>query len=427
MDSTSDEDRDEVSALVHPTTAAKRSHRRVKSIGVGGRLELAKISTDQKVEILETELQRQSKALEEAQEETQLAARIGQSLLLQNQKLDYEWESKLATMTKQHSDDTARLQVLERDLATLQHDYNALRSARLHADAELDHLRIENADLKCKAKTNIDDLCRLQQRYQKLQQQYRELQATHEALQSDHATVSSTAQRALHDLKSAREAAQLAAKVHDARSQQLSHLTAEANNARALRDKIASLEHRHALQADAVLSLTEENSALRERVVLTTDQILTLTNERHIMAERLAHERNVSEGLMQKYEEYLQRSPVSPRSPRDGFFASGSPWKQRSLFHELSVHLRHECKPPTMHWTEWLLAHSKAGLARLWMVPSPASLWRAPPYPLWKATAALIVDWRLYWIALTSWAWLPWYGLQRSLEAYVDRHKARRA
>ena len=52
-----------------------------------------------KVEVLHNELQKQSKALEESQEEAQLAARIGQSLLLQNQKLDYEMESKFSEVS----------------------------------------------------------------------------------------------------------------------------------------------------------------------------------------------------------------------------------------------------------------------------------------------------------------------------------------
>ncbi|OQR85580.1 hypothetical protein ACHHYP_11667 [Achlya hypogyna] len=129
------EDHDEVGPLVHPKPMVKPSHRRVWSIGMGGAIELDKITKDQKVEILQTELERQSKALEESQEETQLAARIGQSLLIQNQQLDYEWEAKLAkTLTK--------------ELTTLHHDYKQLESARLRTDVELDHLRLQNADLK---------------------------------------------------------------------------------------------------------------------------------------------------------------------------------------------------------------------------------------------------------------------------------------
>ena len=45
---------------------------------------------------LQTELAKQSKALEVSQEETQLAARIGQSLLEQNQQLDYELKATLS-------------------------------------------------------------------------------------------------------------------------------------------------------------------------------------------------------------------------------------------------------------------------------------------------------------------------------------------
>ncbi|RHX99987.1 hypothetical protein DYB37_004178 [Aphanomyces astaci] len=79
-------------------TKRSASHRRVRSIVVGGPIELNKIKKEQEVETLHSELEKQHKALEVSLEETQLAARIGQSLLLQNQQLDYEMESKLTAV-----------------------------------------------------------------------------------------------------------------------------------------------------------------------------------------------------------------------------------------------------------------------------------------------------------------------------------------
>ncbi|CAK4077374.1 unnamed protein product [Aphanomyces euteiches] len=96
MDSIAEESEVVGSVDVSPSKQTKASHRRFWSVGVGGQEELQKIKKEQEVEILHSALEEKNKALEQSHEEAQLAARIGQSLLLQNQQLDYELEDKIS-------------------------------------------------------------------------------------------------------------------------------------------------------------------------------------------------------------------------------------------------------------------------------------------------------------------------------------------
>ncbi|OQR85595.1 hypothetical protein ACHHYP_11666 [Achlya hypogyna] len=282
----------------------------------------------------------------------------------------------------------------------------------------------------------LDEAFRKQQKHRQLELQYQHLREARDRLDHEHAVLTKVMAKTAADLKACRAAAQISEEATQDKSQELARLKQELVHARAARDKVGALEHRCELQAQALDALAQENTVLREKYAAAADDVLALTNERHIMAERLAHERSVREGLIEKYEEYLHRSPVSPRSPMgsdhgEGFFshASQRAWQQRSLFHELSVHLRQEYqhKPlPSLvpeTWPQWLLCRTRAGLHRWWTVRSLALLWRRPPLSAWKASIAFATDWRVYWIAATSGVWLPLYALSRGLEALVEDTK----
>ncbi|RHY68703.1 hypothetical protein DYB30_004274 [Aphanomyces astaci] len=76
----------------------KRLHHDGNPMSPSGKRAKATAQVGASVKILHSELEKQSRALEESQEETQLAARIGQSLLLQKQQLDYEMEDKVSAV-----------------------------------------------------------------------------------------------------------------------------------------------------------------------------------------------------------------------------------------------------------------------------------------------------------------------------------------
>ena len=70
-----------------------KAHRRARSIAVGGLTEQKQLEREKEVEILHDELEKQHRALEESHEDAKLAAEIGQSLLLQTQRMDEQIES----------------------------------------------------------------------------------------------------------------------------------------------------------------------------------------------------------------------------------------------------------------------------------------------------------------------------------------------
>ncbi|ETV74838.1 hypothetical protein, variant [Aphanomyces astaci] len=154
MDLNADEDSDVVSSLGHTSAkASKASHRRVWSVGVGGAVELNKLKKEQEVKILHSELEKQSRALEESQEETQLAARIGQSLLLQKQQLDYEMEDKVSALTQRCGDATSQVQELDAKYKSATVQCRQLDQLRVQHE-----LQIEDLTDKSALKTLKDEL-----------------------------------------------------------------------------------------------------------------------------------------------------------------------------------------------------------------------------------------------------------------------------
>lgn len=104
-----------------PSVHAQRPllHRRAHSIIGAGDLELSQILKHKTLEELASELVIKSRALEESQEEIELAARIGQTLLQRNQELDFEVESR--TMALQNHAEHAAQEVKVRNYARCSH------------------------------------------------------------------------------------------------------------------------------------------------------------------------------------------------------------------------------------------------------------------------------------------------------------------
>ncbi|KDO32135.1 hypothetical protein SPRG_03352 [Saprolegnia parasitica CBS 223.65] len=133
-------------------------HRRGHSIVVGGAMERHKLQKEHEVQRLQSVLEKQTKALEESQEETQLAARIGQSLLLQKQQLDYEIEDRVGSLTQRCEEAETHVKSLNAKVAELTAKYRALDLQHATALHELSAADAGAATARCAAKALRDEL-----------------------------------------------------------------------------------------------------------------------------------------------------------------------------------------------------------------------------------------------------------------------------
>ncbi|ETV71595.1 hypothetical protein, variant [Aphanomyces astaci] len=305
-------------------TKRSASHRRVRSIVVGGPIELNKIKKEQEVETLHSELEKQHKALEVSLEETQLAARIGQSLLLQNQQLDYEMESKL-TALKQRSDDAeGQVKILEQKLQDMmllhrEMDINHTKLVRENdlLVYELSQAKITIKPLKdelVKTKDELNtaqlsalrsaaDATELQTRHDTLKQRYIMLESENESLEAQ-----------LIDLRGNSHE-------NDLRIDQLVEALANTTqNYDQVQSQFDFLSDKHAETSQLLQALTIQHEAVREEASTAIQQVAVLTADVESISELLEHERQVAQDLLLKHNELVESiangnpSPLNPNS-----------------------------------------------------------------------------------------------------------------
>jgi hypothetical protein len=134
------------SSLKKTATISTHSHRRSQTIVVAGELERDHIQKSKAVEELHTELESKCKALEESQEEAQLAARIGQTLLQRNQEMGAEIESKAIELQNRAEGAEQIVRVLEKKLSLAVAQIRSLDMARTRVTLEAEQLTQELED-----------------------------------------------------------------------------------------------------------------------------------------------------------------------------------------------------------------------------------------------------------------------------------------
>ncbi|KAF0686962.1 Aste57867_21254 [Aphanomyces stellatus] len=348
----------------------KSNHRRVWSVGFGGEQELTKLKKHQEVEILQSELEKQSKALEESQEETQLAARIGQSLLLQNQQLDYEIQDKLTKLELRCEEAEANARAMElkwresnqqcRMLDQLriqhEHDIEGFVQDITAQKAELKALKDEVTTTKCGGETSPKPDNR--QMMDELKKRLVEMKQMNGKLQSD------IDKLRVYTTEMEESNAELTARV--------AALGNQAAQSVLLGEKFTALQVEHAALALELATAVRRNkkyilSNMVQKAELVareqkrheeSEQVASLTLELQQTAERLDMERAMAKELLRKHEEVMVHAPVGhSRVPSDFNFSTmtgtgksdpvTAGLKHGSLFHELSIHLEKELQSQT--------------------------------------------------------------------------------
>ncbi|KAH9084355.1 hypothetical protein LEN26_020884 [Aphanomyces euteiches] len=286
------------------------SHRRVKSIVVGGAIELNKIKKEHEVETLHSELEKQSKALEVSQEETQLAARIGQSLLLQNQQLDYELESKVAALTQRCEDAEQQVKVLERklhDMAVLQRETELHRTKAMR---ENDALHYELTQAKAAVKPLKDELAKTKEDFHTAElNALRSTSKTHDLKARQDELVAKCA-----DLTYENEMlnAQLS-ELQDIRQESSVHidqlvtsLEATTQKHHELQAQFDFLSEKHNDTTEQFQALKTQYEALQDEAALAQQQVVSLSTDLETVSELLEQERQVHQDLLNKHEEMIE-------------------------------------------------------------------------------------------------------------------------
>ncbi|ETW01548.1 hypothetical protein H310_06203 [Aphanomyces invadans] len=324
---------------------AKRtaSHRRVRSIVVGGAVELNKIKKEQEVETLHSELEKQHKALEASQEEAQLAARIGQSLLVQNQQLDYEMESKLTALKHRSEEADQHVKMLEQKLhdMTLLHREKDLHHTQLIR--ENDALLFDLSQAKAAIKPLKDELAKAKDEVNVLQVATVRLQSDTTALE----TSNESFKRQCCKLEA--ERAFLVAQVSDLRDvsrendvrihQLTASLAAMTQKYDELQDQFDFLSDKHAETTQQLEALTIQHQRVQEEAAIAAQHVAVLTSDVDSMSELLEQERQMTQDVLQQHNELVESiangnpSPLTPSSHRrqpSEFFVSNSPSMARS-------------------------------------------------------------------------------------------------
>ncbi|KAF0688928.1 Aste57867_19532 [Aphanomyces stellatus] len=322
-----------VDAVVTTPRGSKRvqtNHRRVKSIVVGGSFELEKIKKEHEVETLHSELEKQNKALEESQEETQLAARIGQSLLLQNQQLDYEMETKVATLKQKSEDAEAMVKAMEAKMhdMTLLHREMELNQTKLVRENEclvydLTQLKATVKPLKDELAKTKDDL-HLHQLHalrhttdaNDIKVQLDESQAHCAKLTAENETLVLQ----LNELQDMRQESDLHFDQMVASLETTTHELAE------LRVDFRELSEKHTDTIEQLEALTMQHRALQDEAASALQQVDLLTSDLAHVTELLDQEQQGAEELLTKYDELVESvangSATSPHPSSQG--SSGS-------------------------------------------------------------------------------------------------------
>ncbi|OQR82000.1 hypothetical protein THRCLA_11226 [Thraustotheca clavata] len=354
----------------------KKNHRRGHSVVVGGVAEMSKIQHKQEVESLHNKLELQSKALEESLEETQLAARIGHSLLLQNQQLDMEMDAKVSALTiqcEEAENQTERIEAKYRDLNGKYKELEGLYLKTLHTYTEQQEELVHNRsrikstrDESSKYKDEIKALKISCERHATDLIESRQLNAE-KTVENDKLLVANQVlQQQLHDLK----------EVNYEQSQRVIKL--ERQNDRSTQ-ALAELQPQYEAIQTQYLSTKAELAHIREKYNTTRDeceamssQVLILQADILYINELLNFEKQTSQQLQRQNEELIDAINLTPKHSRrpseqitfhgtnvefnsnaecieyklEKEFENGTRrtemLRQRSLFHELSIELEKE-------------------------------------------------------------------------------------
>ncbi|KAH9113309.1 hypothetical protein LEN26_013179 [Aphanomyces euteiches] len=302
MDSIAEESEVVGSVDVSPSKQTKASHRRFWSVGVGGQEELQKIKKEQEVEILHSALEEKNKALEQSHEEAQLAARIGQSLLLQNQQLDYELEDKISQLTAECDDAKAEVKELEVKLQEANHQCRTLDRMRQQHEQELESLRDGNIATKVALKALKDELTHAKDKANATQTAHEQSVEQVEQLKSRLVELKQlnsklSAEMTMFQLQ--------ADELKDANTELTRHvdeLKSQSMQAAILSDKFQALQDEHLV---AIQELEESKalvSQLQEENRSHVHQLAGLTSELQQATERVDHERQMAKELARKHE-----------------------------------------------------------------------------------------------------------------------------
>ncbi|CAK4331798.1 unnamed protein product [Aphanomyces euteiches] len=313
MDSIAEESEVVGSVDVSPSKQTKASHRRFWSVGVGGQEELQKIKKEQEVEILHSALEEKNKALEQSHEEAQLAARIGQSLLLQNQQLDYELEDKISQLTAECDDAKAQVKELEVKLQEANHQCRTLDRMRQQHEQELESLRDGNIATKVALKALKDELTHAKDKANATQTAHEQSFEQVEQLKSRLVELKQlnsklSAEMTMFQLQ--------ADELKDANTELTRHvdeLKSQSMQAAILSDKFQALQDEHLV---AIQELEESKalvSQLQEENRSHVHQLAGLTSELQQATERVDHERQMAKELARKHEEWIQSGRRSSR------------------------------------------------------------------------------------------------------------------
>ncbi|KAF0742873.1 hypothetical protein Ae201684_002269 [Aphanomyces euteiches] len=328
MDSIAEESEVVGSVDVSPSKQTKASHRRFWSVGVGGQEELQKIKKEQEVEILHSALEEKNKALEQSHEEAQLAARIGQSLLLQNQQLDYELEDKISQLTAECDDAKAQVKELEVKLQEANHQCRTLDRMRQQHEQELESLRDGNIATKVALKALKDELTHAKDKANATQtaheQSFEQVRCVAKCFISTDGFQVEQLKSRLVELKqlNSKLSAEMtmfqlqADELKDANTELTRHvdeLKSQSMQAAILSDKFQALQDEHLV---AIQELEESKalvSQLQEENRSHVHQLAGLTSELQQATERVDHERQMAKELARKHEEWIQSGRRSSR------------------------------------------------------------------------------------------------------------------
>ncbi|OQR85393.1 hypothetical protein ACHHYP_11866 [Achlya hypogyna] len=281
-----------------------RSHRRGHSIMVGGASERHKLQKAHEVQILQSVLEKQTKALEESQEETQLAARIGQSLLLQNQQLDYEMEAKLAVM---YGDKLQDLSAKYRELDTLHaHSLDAEATAKndaLEARALVRVLRDELGKSKDNAvalRQNAVEIEALRVRNNELTDETARLRAGLNAMEQQSKDLREVnLEQAQREVKLERQ------------------YTAALHQVQELRPQLEALKAEYqATLSELRVMVTEKYETAREDADSAVAQVHALQDDVEQLTEQLEQEKRVTRDLLLRNEELIESIASTPKHSR---------------------------------------------------------------------------------------------------------------
>ncbi|EQC28365.1 hypothetical protein SDRG_13912 [Saprolegnia diclina VS20] len=332
-------------------------HRRGHSIVVGGAHERQKLQKEHEVQRLQSVLEKQTKALEESQEETQLAARIGQSLLRQNQQLDYEMEDRVGSLTQRCEDAEAHVKSLSAKVAELSAKYRVLdlqHAKVLHDQSAAD---ADGATARCVAKTLRDELASAKDDARFLRRAQDDLLTEIAGLRERNiALVAETKQLHAENTALQRHCDDLLDINHEQtqRVRQLEEAHAMAVEALLeVQPKFKALQVNHAQSLSELRLLTEQFETTRDDAESAAAQVHALRDDLAALTEQLEQEKRVAHDLLLKNEELVDtiatvptpkhsRQPSELSSPR-GYTRqlSGAHSRQPSEF-DLSTMLHQE-------------------------------------------------------------------------------------